>query len=76
MGQRLLIAKGPDHPDEGIDFGGIAVITRTEIPYRGLESRNEKFRVTQATGVDILCHDSSVLESARGSLSDMHVSFL
>jgi len=39
------MTKLPDHLDEGIDFGGITVISRDKILHGGLEPRNQDLRV-------------------------------
>src|SRR5947199_826341 len=63
------MTKLPDHFDERIDFRGIAVIGRGEVPHRGFESRDEHLRGRQTPRVDNLRHHSSISESAKGGPS-------
>lgn len=61
------MSKFPDHLDESIYFGGVAVIGWGEVPHRGLQSRNEHGRVRQASRIDNLRHDYKVPELAMAS---------
>src|ERR1017187_9809159 len=59
----------PDHLDEGINFGGIAVIGRGEVPHWWLESGINTFGSGRVRGLTIFAMTPVYRKSAIGSRS-------
>ncbi len=61
-----MLAKFPNHLDEGVNFGGIAVVVWGKVHYRGFEAWNEHLPIRQIFRVDEPSHEPSISKCALG----------